>query len=195
MQLKFFTIPVHGNDASQEDLNRFLNAHRIVSVERSFVQDGANSAWALCVSFEPAGAGRPQPGRRGKVDYREVLSEQDFAVFARLRTLRKALAEAEGVPAYALFTNEQLAAMVQRRPGSLAELGELAGAGTSFLLVSSELPELLAVCDRIYVLCDGRLTGEFDRASFDQEAIMEAATRFIEAEDHSPSGAIPAVGP
>jgi len=83
--------------------------------------------------------------------------------------------------------------------GAKAEIyhlvGELAGAGTSFLLVSSELPELLAVCDRIYVLCDGRLTGEFDRASFDQEAIMEAATRFIEAEDHSPSGAIPAVGP
>jgi hypothetical protein len=42
------------------------------------------------------------------------------------------------------------------------------------------MPELLAVCDRIYVLCDGRLTGEFGRDEFDQEAIMEAATRFID---------------
>jgi ABC-type sugar transport system ATPase subunit len=50
--------------------------------------------------------------------------------------------------------------------------------GMAFLLVSSEMPELLAVCDRIYVLCDGRLTGEFRRGEFDQEAIMEAATRF-----------------
>jgi len=40
-------------------------------------------------------------------------------------------------------------------------IGQLARHGTAFLLVSSELPELLAVCDRIYVLCDGRLTGEF----------------------------------
>jgi ABC-type sugar transport system ATPase subunit len=68
--------------------------------------------------------------------------------------------------------------------GAKAEIyqlvGELAGEGTSFLLVSSEMPELLAVCDRIYVLCDGRLTGEFGRDEFDQEAIMEAATRFID---------------
>ena len=36
------------------------------------------------------------------------------------------------------------------------------------------------MCDRIYVLCDGRLTGEFERGAFDQVAIMEAATRFID---------------
>lgn len=57
-------------------------------------------------------------------------------------------------------------------------IGELAKQGTGFLLVSSELPELLAVSDRIYVLCDGRLTAEFARGEFDQTAIMEAATRF-----------------
>ena len=59
-------------------------------------------------------------------------------------------------------------------------VGQLAKNGTGFLLVSSELPELLAVCDRIYVLCDGRLTGEFRRDEFDQATIMEAATRFID---------------
>src|SRR5690606_11334668 len=56
-------------------------------------------------------------------------------------------------------------------------IGELAKQGTGFLLVSSELPELLAVSDRIYVLCDGRLTAELARGEFDQTAIMEAATR------------------
>jgi ABC-type sugar transport system ATPase subunit len=59
-------------------------------------------------------------------------------------------------------------------------VGELAQQGAAFLLVSSELPELLAVCDRIYVLCEGRVTGKFDRPSFDQAAIMEAATQFVE---------------
>jgi ABC-type sugar transport system ATPase subunit len=59
-------------------------------------------------------------------------------------------------------------------------VGQLAKGGTAFLLVSSELPELLAVCDRIYVLCDGRLTGEFNRGEFDQATIMEAATRFVD---------------
>jgi len=67
--------------------------------------------------------------------------------------------------------------------GAKAEIYEvvrdLAARGTAFLVVSSELPELLGVCDRIYVLCEGRVSGEFQRSEFDQEAIMEAATRFI----------------
>ena len=61
-----------------------------------------------------------------------------------------------------------------------ALMGALATQGTGFLLVSSEMPELLAVCDRIYVLCEGRITAELERAAFDQETIMEAATRFVD---------------
>lgn len=129
MQLRFFTIPVHGGDAAADELNRFFGSHRIVAVERSFIQDGANSAWSLCVSFDPAGEGRPQTGKRGRIDYREVLNEQDFAVFARLRTLRKDLADREGIPAYALFTNEQLAEMVQRRVQTQTALREIPGIG------------------------------------------------------------------
>jgi superfamily II DNA helicase RecQ len=133
MQLRFFTIPVHDGGERADELNRFLAGHRILAVDRSFVQDGANSAWSLCVSFDAADAAAGRPpfgGRRGpKTDYREVLSEQDFAVFARLRALRKELAEAEGVPAYALFTNEQLAEMVQRQVRTRAALLEIPGVG------------------------------------------------------------------
>jgi ribose transport system ATP-binding protein len=78
--------------------------------------------------------------------------------------------------------------------GAKAEIyqlvSQLAKNGTGFLLVSSEMPELLAVCDRIYVLCEGRLTGEFTRSEFNQEAIMDAATRFIDkAADQGAIGA------
>ena len=129
MRLRFFTIPIHGGDEAAAELNHFLGAHRILAIDRSLVQDGANSAWALCVSFEPA-EDRSQPSKRGgKIDYREVLSEQDFAVFARLRTLRKGLADGEGIPAYAVFTNEQLAELVQHRVQSAAALREIAGVG------------------------------------------------------------------
>ena len=129
MQLRFFTIPLLDDGDAAEELNQFLTSHRITAIDRSFVQDGANSAWALCVSFEPAGNGRPQGGKRGKVDYKEVLNEQDFIVFARLRSLRKEIADREGVPAYALFTNEQLAAMVQRRVRTREALSEIPGIG------------------------------------------------------------------
>ena len=54
-------------------------------------------------------------------------------------------------------------------------MNELAGQGTAILMVSSELPELLAICDRIIVLCEGRVTGEFPRAEATQERILAAA--------------------
>jgi ABC-type sugar transport system ATPase subunit len=49
--------------------------------------------------------------------------------------------------------------------------------GLGMIVTSSELPELIALCDRILVLCEGRLTGEFRRSEFTEQAIMEAATR------------------
>jgi ABC-type sugar transport system ATPase subunit len=57
-----------------------------------------------------------------------------------------------------------------------AIMDELCANGMAILVTSSELPELLAVSDRILVLCEGRLTGEFSRAEATQERIMEAAT-------------------
>jgi ABC-type sugar transport system ATPase subunit len=49
--------------------------------------------------------------------------------------------------------------------------------GLGILVTSSELPELIALCDRILVLCEGRLTGAFVRGQFTEQALMEAATR------------------
>jgi ABC-type sugar transport system ATPase subunit len=48
--------------------------------------------------------------------------------------------------------------------------------GLGILVTSSELPELLALCDRILVLCEGRQTGEFSRSEATEQRIMEAAT-------------------
>jgi ribose transport system ATP-binding protein len=49
--------------------------------------------------------------------------------------------------------------------------------GLGILVTSSELPELLTLCDRILVLCEGRLTGEFARGEATEQNIMEAATK------------------
>ncbi|MGI8695524.1 MAG: sugar ABC transporter ATP-binding protein [Mycobacteriales bacterium] len=54
-------------------------------------------------------------------------------------------------------------------------MSDLAGRGTGIVMASSELPELLAMCDRIVVLCEGRVTGNFDRTEATQERILDAA--------------------
>jgi ribose transport system ATP-binding protein len=54
-------------------------------------------------------------------------------------------------------------------------LEDLAAEGKAVVMVSSDLRELLALCDRILVLSAGRVTGLFPRAEFDQDRIMAAA--------------------
>ena len=44
--------------------------------------------------------------------------------------------------------------------------------GKSVIMISSELPEVLGMCDRIYVLNEGKIVGEFDQAEATQEKIM-----------------------
>jgi ribose transport system ATP-binding protein len=54
-------------------------------------------------------------------------------------------------------------------------LDGLVEAGLGVILVSSELPEILSVADRILVMCEGCITGEFNRAEATEENIMRAA--------------------
>ncbi|ODU01369.1 MAG: ABC transporter [Planctomycetes bacterium SCN 63-9] len=56
----------------------------------------------------------------------------------------------------------------------------LVAQGMAIIMTSSELPELLTVSDRILVLCEGRVTAELPRVEATEEAIMHAATRFLD---------------
>lgn len=56
-----------------------------------------------------------------------------------------------------------------------AIMGELAQKGYGIILISSEMPEILGMSDRIYVMCQGRVTGCLDREEAEQERILELA--------------------
>ena len=59
-------------------------------------------------------------------------------------------------------------------------LSELAAQGVAVLMISSELPEVLGMADRILVLFEGRVTREFARAEATEDAIMQAATGLVD---------------
>lgn len=103
------------------------------SAERSGLRSGEGSVAEPRPerSEGPPRQGRGVKSQSGKksIDYREVLSAEDFAVYAKLRDLRKQLAERDGVPPYAVFTNEQLAAIVQGRVDNLTALKAIDGIG------------------------------------------------------------------
>jgi ribose transport system ATP-binding protein len=58
-----------------------------------------------------------------------------------------------------------------------ALLGDLATRGVAIVMVSSELPEILGVCDRVVVMREGRITAELPRSEATEERIMLHATR------------------
>ncbi len=59
-------------------------------------------------------------------------------------------------------------------------LSELAGQGMAILMISSELPEVLGMADRVLVVCEGRLTADIDRSDATAENVMRAATKSLE---------------
>ena len=158
MALKFFRIPAEGSPSIEAELNAFLASHKVLRVKHELVERESAPGWAVCVDYLEGGgtAASPSAGRSksgaSKIDYREVLSAEDFAVFAKLREQRKALAEKEGVPVYAVFTNEQLAEIAKARPQSRKALGSIAGIGEAkvakfadavfAVLLPTEAPEL-----------------------------------------------------
>jgi superfamily II DNA helicase RecQ len=134
MAFKFFTVPVGDSGEAEAELNAFLRGRKVLAVDRRWVEQGAASLWCFCVDYldSPSSGGpRGAPGSAGrpKVDYKDVLTPEQFAVFARLRDLRKEMAQVEAVPVYTIFTNEQLAQMVQQKATTKAALEKIAGVG------------------------------------------------------------------
>ena len=132
MQYAFHLVPANSPEAAAEELNRFLRGHRALSVTKELVGGRDNPAWAFCVEYlerAPLDGGGGDGRRENRIDYKQVLSPEDFAVFSRLREVRKALAEKAAVPPYAVFTNEQLAALATQRPASAAAMEKIEGVG------------------------------------------------------------------
>lgn len=131
MVFKFFQVAIKQHEAVEADLNAFLSSHRVLSIDRRWVDLGVDSFWSICVDYLDQQASNRVEGRfKGRAkDYKELLSPEDFAVFARLRDLRKQIAQSEAVPVYTIFTNEQLARMVQGRIRGNSDLETIAGVG------------------------------------------------------------------
>ena len=57
---------------------------------------------------------------------------------------------------------------------------ELVKQGKSIIMVSSELPELIGMCDRVYVMHEGYMTGMLEKDELSQEAVMQLAVKSVQ---------------
>lgn len=141
MQMRVFAIPMDGDDEATEELNRFLRGQKVLSVEKVAVVDKGRHYWSVCIEYLPrrgheaassAGSAAVH-SQKPRIDYREILSKDEFARFAKLRDLRRQLAETDGVPVYTILTNAQIAELARSVPQTKTELGKTEGLGTAKL--------------------------------------------------------------
>jgi len=129
-------------DEELTELNSFLSSHRILQVSDYLAAD------SRCLVFvveyldgaQKTGSSKSVP----RVDYREQLTEAEFAVFSQLRDWRKRVANEESIPVYNIFTNAQLAEVVQKHIIDKTGLETVSGVGKSRIEKYSD--RLLAVC-------------------------------------------------
>ena len=75
MQIKIFTIPVQDPDAFINEMNRFMQANRILEVEQHFYNNGDNCFWTFCVHYlENNNQSASNNAQHEKVDYKQVLA-------------------------------------------------------------------------------------------------------------------------
>ena len=132
MQFKVFRIAVSGDTEAEEELNKFLRSYRIVTVQRELARTQSGTFWCFCVEYIDQGVKTtPSPFQKKgeRVDYKEILSENDFAIFSKIRDLRKELAAAESIPVYTICTNEHLSQMVLNRCSTVLSLQQIPGFG------------------------------------------------------------------
>ena len=122
-----FALPAQGESEDLVALNKLLASSRVTEVRQEFVNAGVNSFWAVSVTTLQTRQQSVLPAKR--VDYKEILTPEDFTVFVALRDCRKSLADELGVPVYSIFTNEQLAAMARDRPSSKSAMQGIPGIG------------------------------------------------------------------
>ena len=130
MEFRIFQYPLPCDPVPSE-LNQFLNANRIASVNHYLVHD-PGPAMVVFVVATASTTSAPQgisSRDSARVDYQKILSPDQFDLFSRLRDERKRIAETEGIPVYAVFTNAQLAEMIQSGSCTVGDLLKIEGIG------------------------------------------------------------------
>lgn len=131
MQIKIFNIPIGGEEVQTEELNLFLRANKIIDIKKDLALIDGNSCWTFCITYLLNGKPTENENTRQsqKVDYKEVLEPEAFERFTNLRKLRREVAEQEAVPAFAVFTDAELAELAKCNPLTLRDMAKVPGIG------------------------------------------------------------------
>ncbi|MBQ1932231.1 MAG: HRDC domain-containing protein [Muribaculaceae bacterium] len=96
--------------------------------KKTFNPNQSIGSWSFCITYLN-GAKVSDVEVKTKIDYRNVLNEQQFALFSKLRNVRKKIAASEVVPPYAIFIDAELAEIAKLQSITLASMKTISGIG------------------------------------------------------------------
>ena len=127
MQIRFFTIPIASVNDYNDELNAFLRSNKVVEIEKQLVQTPNGVYWCVYISYLLSNM--PEQPPKEKIDYIKVLEPEIFARFSKLREIRKKIASDDGVSAYVVFTDAELAEMAKLPELTINKLKGIKGIG------------------------------------------------------------------
>ncbi|MGD9707324.1 MAG: HRDC domain-containing protein [Candidatus Delongbacteria bacterium] len=127
--IKIFTVPVFESEQAVDELNKFLNSHRVIKIREEFNPNVSDGYWSFCVEYLQSGINKSKSNNVEKVDYKNILTEDQFKIFSRFRAIRKEIAKEEALPAYAIFTDKELADISKLNELSVSKLKSVEGIG------------------------------------------------------------------
>ncbi|HPN32769.1 MAG TPA: HRDC domain-containing protein [bacterium] len=132
MQYKIFTIPIINSVEFEEELNAFLKSKKIISVKKELIKTNKAGYWTFLVEYiETTTNGSFSKNKKNIVDYKEILTSEEFIIFSKLRDIRKEIAEKEKLQPFLIFTNEQLSEMIKNKVKTTKEVGAIYGIGAN----------------------------------------------------------------
>lgn len=132
MQIQLYTIPTIDSKGALEEMNRFLRGHRVLEIRQEFAKDIGGAFWYFSIKYIDGmfiSSNTTKNVKKQKVDYKEILNKKDFAKFDKLRKCRKEIAQKEAIPAYAIFTDAELAEIAKMPEMLVEKLGNIKGIG------------------------------------------------------------------
>ena len=128
MQIKVFNIPVtYGESEFTDELNAFLRSRRVITMDSELVKSGGVAYWSFKIGYLDGPS--PERDKQSRIDYREVLDAETYKRFSVLRDIRNKIAREESIPAYVVFSDEELAELSKISPLTMPAMKSVKGIG------------------------------------------------------------------
>ncbi len=120
MSYKFFIISANNYQEKEKELNNFLQNSVVLAVKEEFTMLESLPVWMFCIEYISQNIeSTASVVVREKTDFKSILDEEEYSVFLKLKEIRKRIATEDAVPAYAVFTNEELVEISKMKSISL----------------------------------------------------------------------------